>query len=543
MRRRFISLLFLIFTVLSCLIPWTAVSQAVTPFYVDADFNGATRNGSASNPWKSLNDAVVPAPWTVVNGQLALTAVTVYHSAREAGSDTSDLCCEITINRTDTSTNRLTLDGSTKWNTNDTTPSWQDYAGPPTRDTPKARLLNQGNGWAIGWGTSGIIPAMDNVTIRGFETSGDRGRFRLEGGGSHFIVEYNYVHDVTGGGPGMQFNAGNYAYSTGPTVTNPTGVCTLRVSHLSTDVWFQYNHIANTADENLYFGGNGEDGSGHGFNCPGHSDIHFVGNTLSNPGAFGIGEGDCFDLKNGNRNVTYTGNIVGPCLRNGIPLQGAAASYQPQNVLVEKNLIHDTNTGGGTGAITLIITWTTVPSGVTIKNNVVYNGSITANDGDANTNGNGAKYNVSVFNNTVDSGNILLKYINTGLLKNNLILGAIGYSQVASVADDYNAVSSGGSSGAHSIALTSGQIAGLFVDRSGRNYQLASASSAAYRTGQDLTALGAGSDYAGNSRPDGAPWDIGAYQLSMPVSPMPGVPTIISRVGNGGLVGPGGLIR
>ncbi len=500
-----------------------AVSAYATDYYVDNDYLGTPRNGTASNPWRSLSDTVTNNPWNTINTALAAADVNVYFSAREAATDTSDTCCEITVSRTDGSTHRLTLDGMTKWNTNDTTPSWMDYGGSPTRDTPKGLVYNAaGNGWAIGWGVSGIIPAMDYVTIRGFEATGSRARFRLEGGGSHFIVEYNYVHDVTVGGPGMQFNAGAYAYSSGPTSVNPAGICTLRVSHLSDDVIFRYNHINNTADENLYFGGNGEDGSGHGFDCPGHTNIQFIGNTLSNAG-IGVGEGDCFDLKNGVRSITYSGNIVGPCKRNGIPLQGAAVSYQPQTVLVEGNIVHDTNTSGGTGAITLINTWTTVPSGVTVQNNIIYNGWLTGNDGNSNTNGDGAKYNINFINNTIDSGNVAMKYINTGSLKNNIILGGIIYSQTSSFTDDYNAVTAGGGgSGTHSIALSAGQISALFVDRTAHNYQLASTSSAAYNTGTNTGCPA--TDYYGVSRPQAVICDIGAAEFDAGGSPTPPTP-------------------
>ena len=521
-----------------------AVPAYATDFYVDADVSSGTHDGSAGNPWQTIN-------WTSVNTALASANVTIYFSCREASSDTSDTHNEITLNRSQGATGgpfRLTLDGMTKWNTNDSSPSWMDYGGLPTRDTPKAKPVNQGSQWAIGWGQNPIIPAMDYITLRGFETTGSFGRFRLEGGGSHFIIEYNYVHDVTDGGPGMQFNAGGYAYSTGPTIINPTGVCTLRISHLSDDVIFRYNKIVRTVDENLYFGGNGEDHSGNGFDCPGHSNIQFIGNTLADPAVGFAGEGDCFDLKNGVRNITYSGNIVGPCWRNGIPLQGAAVSYQPQTVLVEGNIVHDTNTSGGTGAITLIVTWTTVPSTVTIRNNIVYNGVITANDGSSNTDGDGAKYNVNIYNNTLDGSVAYLKYINgVSSVQNNIVLAGgfnpvILYEQVTGAfTDDYNATYTGGgaSRGAHSIALTSGQVAALFVDEPGRDYRLASTSSAAYNAGVNSTCPAA--DYYGNSRPQFVLCDIGADEFTSVVVCTPHHLSFISQPSDavlGGSLGP-----
>lgn len=517
---------------LALLLPLVLTARVTTEFYVDHDYIGTPRDGTAAHPWRSLADTVTNNPWGQINSTLGSGPVTVYFSAREASSDTSDVCCDVTLNRTDTSTNRLTLDGMSKWNQNDTTPSWTDYVGSPTRDTPKAQLYNEvGNGWAMGWGTGGIIPAMDYMTLRGFETTGSRARVRLEGGGSHMVVEYFYVHDVTTGGPGMTFNAGAYAYSSGPTDLNPSAPCVLRVSHLSTDVVFRYNHINNTADEGLYFGGAGENGSGHGFNCLGHSDIHFIGNTISNAGV-GVGEGDCFDLKNGNQNITYSGNIVGPCWRNGISPQGAAVSYQPQTLVIEGNVVHDTNTLGGTGAITLVNTWTTVPSSATIRNNIVYNGSITANDGDSNTDGNGAKHNISILNNTVDTGNVLMKYIQTGALFNNIILGSIDQSQTSSFTFDYNAINGTGNSGAHAISLTAGQVTALFVNRAARDYRLASNTVAAYNTGTNTNCPAV--DYYGNSRPQFVTCDIGADEFT---GSSPSAPSVSSLSTSSGPVG------
>lgn len=501
------------------------VSSAVsaqTAYYVDPDYTGGTRDGQASTPWQSMADTVTNTPWTVVNTALASDDVTLYFSARNAGSDTAQLGHQITMNRTDTSTHRLTLDGCTKYNTNDSTPSWADYPGACDRLTSKHSLSNDGgNGWALGWGGNPPIVAMDYVTLRGFIATGSSARFRLEGGGSHFIVEYNYIHDVSGGGPGIQFNAGAYAYANGPTPTNPSQPCVLRVTHLSDDVIFRYNKVDNTADENLYFGGAGEDGTGQGFDCQGHTNIQFIGNILSNPGAFGVGEGDCFDFKNGNTNVTYRGNIVGPCSRNGIPPQGASISHRPQNMVIEQNLIHDTNTSGGTGAITLVVTWTTVPDTVRIRNNVIYNGSIHVIDGNSNTNGDGAKYDIYIDNNTVDNGFIASKYVTNGSIRNNIALlstDVISYAQVTGFTETNNAVYTTGPGGSGDIALSSGQVTALFVNRGGRDYRLAGTGSAAYNTGTDLSGSFT-TDYVGVVRPQGGAWDIGAYEFTGTIAP------------------------
>src|SRR5437660_489427 len=101
-----------------------------TNYYVDPDYTGGARNGNASNPWHSLFDTVTNTPWTVINTALASGPVNVYFSARKAASDTNQTSTiEIAVERTDTSTNVLTLDGNSKYNTNISFPSWTSYSG------------------------------------------------------------------------------------------------------------------------------------------------------------------------------------------------------------------------------------------------------------------------------------------------------------------------------------------------------------------------------------------------------------------------------
>src|SRR5580693_978659 len=92
------------------------ICQATTTYYVDALFTGGTRNGSASNPWLSLSDS---GAWSAINTALASGAVTVYFSACNPGCTAPETSnSQISLaGRTNTSTNMLTLDGISKYNT------------------------------------------------------------------------------------------------------------------------------------------------------------------------------------------------------------------------------------------------------------------------------------------------------------------------------------------------------------------------------------------------------------------------------------------
>src|SRR5438093_484311 len=98
---------------------------ALTSYYIDPDYTGGTRTGNAATPCQSLTNTVTNTPWTVINTALASDDVTVYWSARNASVDTAQLnTVVVNINRTDSSTHRLTLDGMSFYNTSDSSPSW-----------------------------------------------------------------------------------------------------------------------------------------------------------------------------------------------------------------------------------------------------------------------------------------------------------------------------------------------------------------------------------------------------------------------------------
>ena len=101
--------------------------MAAENYYVDPDYPGSNSDGSAQKPWIRLDQTT---QWNVINNALNSSNVTVYFSAREANKDACQSSTnQISILRTDNSTNRITLDGMSKYNANDTNPSWMDYTG------------------------------------------------------------------------------------------------------------------------------------------------------------------------------------------------------------------------------------------------------------------------------------------------------------------------------------------------------------------------------------------------------------------------------
>ena len=84
-----------------------------------------------------------------------------------------------------------------KYNTNDSNPSWTDYTG-----SNKMRLnMTGGCCISIGWDDD---VQRDYITIRGFEVTGSGARIRW--GGSYSVLENMWVHDVTSLGATVQFN-------------------------------------------------------------------------------------------------------------------------------------------------------------------------------------------------------------------------------------------------------------------------------------------------------------------------------------------------
>jgi len=488
-------------------------ASSQTAFYVDPTYVG-TGIGTAAAPWRSFVDGNpnYAAQWNAINSALASNDVIVYFSARNAGSDTpEEIVGTVSVRRTDTSTHRLTLDGMSKYNTNDSAPSWLDYAG-----ASKMRIRgNRSNGnpvyFSLGWydrdpfyqaWNGGQGGKFDYVTMRGFEVTGVSGR--VTWGGSYSVLEYIWAHDVTDEGAAVQFAAA---------VTDYPNCVDMGRSH---DITVRNIVVERVRGEALYMAGTYLLTQFGG--CPSygntHSDILIENNTIRYPGQNG-GEGDGIDLKAGLMNVTVRGNVVQNSsggTAHGLVAEGVFSGRT--NYLFEGNRLFN---GNGSG-ISL-----TGQNGTVVRNNIIY-GMGAAGIRSAAMGSFGC-IDVAAYNNTIynNGTGIAISSTNTIKVNNNLVVGnGSGGSSSGStnIASDYNLWAPSKatwSEGTHSLIRQS--TSGVMVNPDGANFQLTS-DSPAIDVGVDLSFTGFDSAFDGLPRPQGMAWDIGAYEFgSTPSSP------------------------
>ncbi len=482
----------------------STVTVAVNPassqraFYVDPDYTGEG-DGSELRPWRALVSSADGPQWSAVNQALAHGPVIVYFSAREAAVDASEETTdEVNVLRTDRTTNRLTLDGMSKYNTNDERPSWADYAGPR-----KLRIRILRGSLSIGChGTEPQYP-MHYVTMRGFEVTGSSGRVTF--GGDHTVVEHMYIHDITAIGANLQFHGSVESDGT-------------ETFGRLTNIAIRNNVIERGEGEGIYISGNYRTKAYGGWPEYGnsHTDILIEHNTIREAGLNG-GEGDGIDVKTGVHGVTIRGNVIEhlhpmPGIA-GIICEGVFGDAR-SDCLIEGNRICGAGTGIGFGA----------QNGITVRNNVVSNcahGGVSAWGEPELLN-----RDVRIYNNTIyaNGRGIGIGGCRGVLVENNLVfdndrLRSDGGYQLTSydssdIASDYNLFSAPGPEpgwpeGPHSIIVT--DISRLAADLPMRDLRLA-ASSPAIDGGKDLSALGLRWDCDAVPRPQGAAWDIGAYE-------------------------------
>ena len=500
-------------------------ASSQTAFYVDPTFTG-TGNGTAVSPWKSFEDGNPnqTAQWNAINSALATNDVIIYFTARKAGSDTAEeIVGTVNVKRTDKSSHRLTLDGMSKYNTNDASPSWSDYTG-----TSKMRIRgNRTNGspiyFSLGWydgdpffqqWNGGQGGKLDYVTMRGFEVTGIAGR--ITWGGSYSVLEYIWSHDVTDEGAPVQLAAA---------VTDYPNCVDMGKSR---DITIRNILVERVIGEGLYIAGTYLLTRYGG--CPSygntHSDILIEGNTIRYAGANGD-EGDGIDLKAGLMNVTVRNNVVENPYSpgsGGHALVAEGVFSGKTNYLIEGNRF-----SGGTGSGMMLIG----QDGTVVRNNVVYNMASAGIRSDADG-GFGCR-NMEIYNNTVygnQGGGISINATNGIKVSNNLVFGnsSGGNSSGSSnISSDYNfwaPSKASWSEGAHSIIQTS--TSGITKSPASGDFHLVSGSPAVDK-GANLSATGFETALDGIFRPQQAAWDIGAYELGTSLPPSP--PTSLQLVG------------
>lgn len=540
--------------------------EASTNFYVDPDWTGV-KSGTQSRPFAILDESA----WQRINTALASGDVNVYFSALKADGVTQQskpwfLQCR----RTDYGTHRLTLDGYSFYNSNKRAPKWRQNPEPDigiayttgkifktTGDGSTALGWTKGSGndfvthnglvyccieshlasadnepgvgadWQLYWdqhGTSGAgwssghaykcYVKQNNITLRGFELTGNGARAGFAG--NNFIWEYNYIHDVTGIGPGMALLYTSALDSSGVQI----------VSRPSTNLIFRNFRVERTYGEGFYLGSINPSApaafqAAHGNQ---HSHILIENFVISHPGSNG-GQGDGIDCKNG---ITYL-NIRGGDINgygsngNGINLPYSAVNEDQHN-LVERVFIHD-SAFDGQGAQRCISAQTGGALstslygyvGLTIRNCICansWNGVVVAGSTGQPVD------QASVFNNTIygitNSGLGVNTNIANSVVQNNFVFASgspAGLIGSTGVVTDYNAHDgrwTSASEGVHTLALSTTDALAAVVNAAGEDFHLSSNS---VLKGQAVTVASFSDDFYGTVRVSGD-WDIGAVQAS-----------------------------
>jgi hypothetical protein len=547
--------------------------EASTNFYVDPDWTGA-QSGSAAQPWSALTASA----WTAINAALANDDATIYFAALRAdGATQQSRAWFIQCRRTDNSAHRLTLDGYSVYNSSETTPNWLPNPEPDIsiaytsgkvfKTTGSGSMAlgwnrNDGNdfvthnglvyccieshiaapdnepgtgaNWQFYWDQHGVggpqwavgmnykcYPKQNNITLRGFEVAGSGARSGVNG--DNLIWEYNYIHDVTGIGPGLQLLYTSFPDSSAAQI----------ISRPSTNLIFRNFRIERTYGEGFYLGSINPDApaafqAAHGNQ---HSHILIENFLIDHPGVNGA-QGDAIDCKNG---ITYLtirlGKITGfGANGNGINL-GESATNVNQYILVERNYIHD-STGDNQGAQRAIhaqtgdATGTSMYgfNGVTIRNNVIANCNVGIQFSGDTTAGQPATYG-SVFNNTIYNtlaDLIVFTNISNTVVKNNFVFGGAdprGQIDSSGVVSDYNAHDGNwisANEGPHTLALSTTQALLSVVNANGENFHLVFGSPL---IGMAQAQTSFSDDFDGNPR--GLIWDISAYQFAPTATPTP----------------------
>ena len=158
--------------------------EPTTTFWVDPDVQSGV--GSAEEPWTSPD-------WQAIDEALIAGPVWVLFSAQEASGDGPDTWPErLELQRGDTGSHRLVLDGGATWNTDDGAPSWADAPA-----DARARIPGITTGYED--------VARSHITIRGFEVTGSDDKGIFVGAGDEVIIEDNLVHG-NGGSPSISID-------------------------------------------------------------------------------------------------------------------------------------------------------------------------------------------------------------------------------------------------------------------------------------------------------------------------------------------------
>lgn len=314
----------------------TFSALADTTYYVDPDWTG-THSGSASQPWLMVTGGTI---WTTINAALASGNVTIYFAARKAASDTSQTTTTSLQNlRTDTSSNVLTLDGYSFYNTSEVTPNWVAYSG-------SSRFTITHNSPYTTANDSSPYTHRNSTIVQGFHLISSKFQTAMLFNVSDSIVRNCFCETQLG-------------------VTNTTGIQLNDYQDIpSTNVYFIGNTVSNSPGEGIYISG-ASSHTASPTNQPMHYGITIVSNTIVNAGV--TDEGDGIDIKDGNNAVYIAGNYIYQNTRGG----GRDGIVTMSGCTIEKNKVD----GQGRCGVALSNTWNayTNRDGTIIRNNLLVN--------------------------------------------------------------------------------------------------------------------------------------------------------------------------
>jgi len=547
--------------------------EASTNFYVDPDWTGA-QSGTASQPWSTLASSA----WTAINSALANSDVTIYFDALKADGVTQQTYAHyLQSKRTDPSSHRLTIDGYSVYNSNETFPSWSSNPDTSishaylngkvckvTGDGSQAIGWNRTDGndvvtnnsntyycieshlaaadnepgvganWQLYWdqhGTGGTAwasgtkykcyPKQNYITIRGFEVTGSGARSGVSG--DHLIWEYNCIHDVTTIGPGLQILYTSHPDSSSAQV----------ISAPSTDMTFRNFKIKNTYGEGFYLGSINPDAPGafqaaHGNQ---HSHITIQDFVIDHAGVNGA-QGDGIDAKHGITYLTIQRGEISYPNSDGIVLSMSATNTDQHN-LVERVSIHDvitTPANGGNNGIRAQTGGATAATlygfvGLTIRNCWIANSNnglhIIGSSSPAQPIDQAFIYNNTVYGIT-NSGLIFNTNITNSECKNNFVFatgspkGNIGSSGITSDYNAHDGTWTSTSEGSHTLALGITEALLSVVNAALENFHLVFGARL-IRAAEPQDSFT--DDFDGIPR--GSLWDGGAYQFAATATPTP----------------------
>jgi hypothetical protein len=503
--RRLVGLL----TVVCALWSLPAQAQLLCTHYVDPDWVGAL-NGTASEPWTSLTAAA----WATLDTALASGDAYVCFSAREAGSDVNQTATDrIEALRTDSSTNRVTLDGNDAYNTDDGSPSWLAYSGSSRFDVTAVDAFTSNN-------NNSPWPARNYVTVRGFQFRAINQKQMVLGNMSNLIVEDILAETLAGAtqGPGIFISTG----AVGDSTEYPTYI-------IVRDSTFSRSY-----GEGIYVAGTTDNPPGNG-DAQAMDNVLIENNIVVDPGLRG-GQGDCIDTKDGHTNLRLVGNhCTWPSGSDACDCQGIALgsgslvegnyiehpdhqgillgeawdnSFGRAGIDIRNNVLIDINGDNGTrigiriGGSTTTDPW----SDVTVRNNTIFStvgGCIVI---DANNT------NVIVENNIMEGCGAIALNASTGTVGSHdynvyFNIGVSSCTRIDGANTACTSITSSEANSVHADPVFVDDITTPYVDT---NFSIQT-SSAAKDVG--LTQASFSTDYNGDARPNGPAWDIGAFEF------------------------------